>query len=342
MEPRIQYALTADGVRIAYWAVGDGPPLVHTPPPITHIEMEWQFEENRHWYESLARNRTLIRYDARGQGLSERDVNTISLETQILDLKAVVDRLSLETFDLFGVLWHGLAAIAYAAEHADAVSRLVLWSVSPRGADLLSRPLRVRELMDVDWDAYTEMVARVSLGWSAGDAAVKYAALIREALTPDILRETATGTHHADVSPLLGRVACPTLILHRRDAPFPPMTAVRHLAAEIADAHVALLDGDAQAPYVGDMDAVVRVIEEFLGVGESDSAAAGLRSDVKLTPRELEVLSLLVAGRSNRLIAETLVLSERTVARHIANIYQKTGVHGRAEVTAYAFRHELV
>ena len=74
MEPRIQYAQTADGVSIAFWTLGEGMALVHMPFLFSHIQLEWQMPETRRWYERLSQNRKLVRYDGRGTGLSERDV----------------------------------------------------------------------------------------------------------------------------------------------------------------------------------------------------------------------------------------------------------------------------
>src|SRR3990172_7863771 len=102
MEPRIQYAQTVDGVSIAFWTLGEGTPLVHLPPlPWSHIQLEWQDTGWRRWYELLARNRMLVRYDARGAGLSDRDVGGFSLDAYLLDLEAVVERLGLKTIGLF-------------------------------------------------------------------------------------------------------------------------------------------------------------------------------------------------------------------------------------------------
>ncbi len=87
MEPRSQYAKTKDGVSIAYWAMGDGMPLVHMPVlPFSHIQLEWQMPEIRRWYQGLARNRKHVRYDGRGSGLSDRDVGDYSLYALLLDL----------------------------------------------------------------------------------------------------------------------------------------------------------------------------------------------------------------------------------------------------------------
>ena len=86
MEPRIQYAQTADGVSIAFWTLGEGAPIVHMPEQFSHIQLEWQMPEIRRWYQGLALNRKHVRYDGRGSGLSDRDVGDYSLYALLLDL----------------------------------------------------------------------------------------------------------------------------------------------------------------------------------------------------------------------------------------------------------------
>src|SRR3990170_5041787 len=99
MEPRIQYARTADGVIIAFWTLGEGLPIVHLPPvPWSHIRLEWEDPDYRRWYESLSRKGKLIRYDSRGSGLSQRDVADFSIDAMVADVEAVADRLGLEKF----------------------------------------------------------------------------------------------------------------------------------------------------------------------------------------------------------------------------------------------------
>ena len=182
MEPRIQYTHTADGVSIAFWTLGEGTPLVHLPLLISHIQMEWQIAECRRWYESLAQNRKLVRYDVRGEGLSERNVTDFSLDALVLDVEAVVDRLGLEKFALLGPQHSGPLAIAYAARHPERVSHLLLWCTYARASDWLRSPQvqSFRALMGKDWAFYTEAMAHFLLGWSAGEPARRYAALIME------------------------------------------------------------------------------------------------------------------------------------------------------------------
>ena len=102
MEPRIRYATTPDEVSIAFWTLGEGPPLVYMAGgPWGHVEL-WDIPECRRWYERLAQKRMLVRYDVRGTGWSERDVSDHSLDALVADVEAVVDRLGLDRFDMFG------------------------------------------------------------------------------------------------------------------------------------------------------------------------------------------------------------------------------------------------
>jgi hypothetical protein len=101
-EPTIRYATTADGVKIAYFTIGDGPAFVHSPPwPFGHLRVEWQTPPLRAYFEALGKERRFVIYNGRGAGLSDREVTDFGLEAQVLDLEAVVDRLSLQRFALF-------------------------------------------------------------------------------------------------------------------------------------------------------------------------------------------------------------------------------------------------
>src|SRR4030042_2395429 len=185
MEPRIQYAQTTDGVSIAFWTLGEGMPLVHMPLPFSHIQLEWQIPECRQWYERLAQNRKLVRYDYRGSGFSDRAMTNFTLDALVLELEAVVDRLQLERFALFGLIHTGPVAIAYAARPPERVSHVLLWCTYAQASDWSRAPhvQAVRALMDKDWTFYTETLAQSLVGWSEGEPARRYAALVRESTT---------------------------------------------------------------------------------------------------------------------------------------------------------------
>jgi class 3 adenylate cyclase len=277
MEPRIQYAKTTDGVSIAFCTMGEGIPLVHMPfTPLSHIQLEWQLPELRSWNDRLARKRMLVRYDGRGWGLSERDVTGFSLDAQMLDLEAVVDRLGLEKFALLGPLNLGPVAIAYAARNPERVSHLILWHSWARASDFYRSPrLRaLRELLQRDWELYTETMGHIVWGFSEGAPAHRGAALYRESVTPEALRMAVGAFREFDVAALLPQVKAPTLVLHRRQLPILDLAVARSLAARIPDARLGLLEGDILTPVGGDMEAVLAAIDEFLGEAEEARAAA--------------------------------------------------------------------
>jgi class 3 adenylate cyclase len=263
-------------VSIAFWTLGEGMPLVHMPLIFSHIQLEWQIPECRRWYERLAEKRKLVRYDIRGEGLSERNVTDYSLDAVLLDVDAVVDRLGLEKFALLAPQHSGPLAIAYAARHPERVSHLLLWCTYARPSDWTARPQvqSVRATMATDWAFFAEAVAHSLLGWSAGEPARRYAALIRESITPEFLQAVVIpAMNQFDVTPLLPQVRSPTLVLDRPQFGS-EVDMARGLASRIPDARLVVLEGESGAPYLGDMEAVLTAIDEFLGEGEKTVAGA--------------------------------------------------------------------
>ncbi len=270
MEPRIQYAQTADGVSIAFWTLGEGTPLVYMPNvPWSHIQLEWQIPGCPKWFERLAEKRKLIRYDSRGSGLSDREVADYSLDAHLLDLEAVVQRLGLDRFVLIGQMNAGPGAIVYAARHPERVSHLLLWCSS----DFRQSRLRAfRALRESDWDLYMETLAHAAAGWSASEEARRLAAFMRECATREAQGAAMAALVQADVTPFLSQVSSPTLVLHRREVVSIDVAAARAFASGIPDARLVLLEGDSLLPWVGDTEAVLQAIDDFLGEGEEPTA----------------------------------------------------------------------
>jgi len=334
-EPVIRYARTSDDLNIAFWVLGEGPALVHMPGfPVSHLRLEWQNAGFQGYYRRLANGRLLVRYDCRGAGLSERIVGDLSIEGHLRDLEAVVDKAGIGRFALMGPTHLGPAAITYAARYPERVTRLILWYTYARASDY-SRYPRVearRSLLERDWELYTEFGAQ-PMGGRSEAATRDYVTYLREATSAEGQRLAFEAIRRFDVADLLAQVECPTLVLHRRGSRILGANVSEGLARGIVKARLVMVEGATVYPFVGDMDAVVSAIDEFLN--ETHDSPSGL------TRREIQVLRLIAAGRSNREIAGELVLSERTVARHITNIYGKIGVHGKSEATAYAIRHDL-
>jgi len=271
-EPQIQYAQTTDGVSIAFWTLGEGVPLVIMPTGLwSHIELEWQMPEWRAWYEQLAEKRRLVRYDGRGSGLSDRDVGDYSLDGILRDLKAVVDRLDLEKFALFAPAFSGLASIAYAARYPERVSHLFLWNSFPRGSDFWRSPRSqaFTAIRETDWELYVETMANSFLGRPANEEESRqWGSFIREAVTQEGQQAFMDAARDFDVEAQLPELRTPTLVLHRRGNLFLEVGAARELASRIPDARLALLEGTSASPQLGDSEAVLQAINEFLGEGE--------------------------------------------------------------------------
>src|SRR5438128_3156028 len=270
MEPRIKYAKTSDGVSIAYWTLGSGgTPLVLLPwIPFNHVQLNWENPENRRFYERLSSARQIISYDGRGSGLSDREAN-FGLDTHVLDLEAVLYKLGILQVDLWAFLTSGPVAISYAATHPEHVSHLVLWCSFSRGSDLLAsrQSQGLVGLIDKDWALFTETAASVMFGWSAVDPARQFARYMRESATPEMVRASLAVLAELDVSDLLPKIRCPSLVLHRRHIEYLRLDAAKLLASRIPDAHLVAFDGDSTQMY-SDTDAILTAVEGFLGGGE--------------------------------------------------------------------------
>ncbi|HEY5625989.1 MAG TPA: adenylate/guanylate cyclase domain-containing protein [Dehalococcoidia bacterium] len=270
MEPRIQYAKTSDGVSIAYFTLGRGTPFVQMPAiPFSHIQREWEGHVQRPFFEWIAQRHMLVRYDARGAGLSDRGFETQSIDGYLADLNAVLERAVDGKFVLMGAVNSGPVAIAYAAAHPERVSHLVLLFTFARGSDLYELPAlqSFKALRDQDWEIYTNTVAHTSVGWASADQAAAWAEVLRDSVTREDAQAAFTAIETFDVSDQLAAVRVPTLVLHRRDSPFPSIENSRELASHIPDASLTVLDGSSLV-LMGTDDAAVSALAEFLGDGE--------------------------------------------------------------------------
>ena len=354
MDAPIQYAQTKDGVGIALWTLGTGEPLVYMAgSPWCHIEL-LQLPACVQWYERLAEDRMLVRYDVRGTGFSDREVDDHSLEAQVLDLEAVIGSLGLQRFTLFAAANAGPAAIAYAAANPDRVSSLVLWCSWSKGSEIHSPRLDAwRGLLDHDWQLMTDTCAHIALGWSEGDVGRLAAENLRESVTPEIMRAALDSASELDVSAMLPLIQCPTLVFSRPGISWIPAEAARTLASRIPNARLSVVNGESTAPYLGDTQAVIDSLKRFLDSEDPPAMTgpevAAVRTPyhekappADLTARETEVLRLVAGGKTNNEVAKELVLSIRTVERHIGNIYSKIGARGRADATVFALTQGIL
>lgn len=242
----IRYCTTSDGVRLAYATTGNGPPLVKASNWLTHLDFEWGSPIWRHWYTALSRHHRLVRYDERGNGMSQREVPDVSFDTWVRDLETVVDAAGLDRFPLLGISRGGPIAIAYAVKHPERVTQLVLYGAFGVGLRHVGTPEQL--------EARHALASLLRLGWGLKNPAFckTFTCRFIPEATPeheqwlDELQRVSTSPANAarlmerdddiDVRPLLSQVKTPTLVIHcDRDHAVPPDKG-RLLAAEIPGA----------------------------------------------------------------------------------------------------------
>jgi class 3 adenylate cyclase len=170
--PPIQYARTSDGVNIAYWTYGSGPPLVLMPLLIgSHVQIDWSNPPRRSAFERLATGATVIRYDTRGMGMSDREPIDFSPEAAIRDLEAVIHKLGLERFAILNQHVTGDAGLQFAATRPERVTALAHRVVLAETRSAALRRIQlIRPLMDQDWELYTQILGRLLAGWNDAHA----------------------------------------------------------------------------------------------------------------------------------------------------------------------------
>ncbi len=245
-QQEIRYCMTSDGVRLAWASVGSGPPLVKASNWLTHLDYEWDSPIWRHWWSDLGAYHRIVRYDERGNGLSQRDASPISFDTWVCDLETVVDAAGLDRFPLLGISRGGSIAIAYAVKHPERVSHLVLYGAFPTGLNHRGTPEKL--------EARRALVSLMRLGWGHNYPAFckLFTCRFIPQATPehekwfDDLQRISTSAENAarlmeiddniDVRPLLPQVRVPTLVVHCDNDQVVSPEHGRQIAAEIPGA----------------------------------------------------------------------------------------------------------
>jgi class 3 adenylate cyclase len=272
--PETRYAKSGD-VNIAYQVVGDGPfDLIHVPPFVSNLELQWEEPAERRYFERLGSFCRLIMFDKRGNGLSDR-VAVATLEERMDDLRAVMDAVGSQRTAVYGGSEGGALSVLFTATYPERVSALVLYGAYPRMAWAPDYPEGIPE------DIWVDGVAHLEENWGRGQEG----GLPLYALTPDRADDPVFRRAHGrwerlsaspgaavaiqqmireiDVRHLLPAIRVPTLVVYRT-ADVAHAVGSRYLGAHIPGAKVVELPGNEYFPYLGDQDAILDEIEEFL------------------------------------------------------------------------------
>ncbi|MFW5876686.1 MAG: alpha/beta fold hydrolase [Myxococcota bacterium] len=276
LRQEIRYCTAPDGVRLAWARVGSGPPIVKVANWLNHLELDWESPVWPHWLEMLARDHSLIRYDARGNGLSDWEVADISAEAFLSDLEGVVEAAEANRFVLLGMSQGAGLAVRYATRHPERVAALVLiggWARGWRAKDhpaLTERIEAIITLMQQGWGRQNPAFRQIFTSAFFPDAAKEqmdwFNELQRQTASPDNAARITRACGDIDASAELGRVRAPTLVVHSRGDALVPMKNGVELAAGIEGArfvplesrnHVLLADEPAWPRFVAEFRAFV-------------------------------------------------------------------------------------
>lgn len=340
----IRFCTSRDGARIAYATSGRGPPLVKAANWLSHLEFDWESPVWSHMLTELSRERTLVRYDERGCGLSDWDVSDLSFEAWVGDLETVVDASGVDRFPLLGISQGASIAVAYAVRHPERVSHLILHGGYARGrlrrgADALQHEEAetMNKLAELGWGqenpAFRQFFTTQFIPGGTADQHRWFNELERISTSPMNAGRFMRIFNDIDVVSLLPRVSCPTLVLHCvRDARV-PFAEGRLIAGLIPGARFVPLDSDNHLLLENELmwSRWMDELRGFLPSQLTDDPAF-----VALTPRELELVELIAQGRDNTQIAAQLGLSVKTVRNHITSIFAKLEVENRSQAIVLA------
>jgi len=277
-EPQIRYCTTSDRVNIAYSVTGTGPVLLWAPDlPLSHMSLEWQPALWESYLEQLAGEFTLIRFDSRGIGLSDRNVTDFSLDARMRDLEAVVTHGVHGPFALMGTEFTGPLAIRYAAKHPDAVSHLILHDTFATAADFTEHPVNKvsMDLLDRDWEMFIE--SRVSLSRGKSDDGIRtgmWTEFYRACVTEETDRLWRRQLAQDDVTGELPAISAPTLILCHTGTRTRSTEMSRKLAGSIRGSQLALLDGGVAGEWPRAVSLIAKFVKGIEATGQPGGAMA--------------------------------------------------------------------
>lgn len=257
---RIRYVRLPTGHSMAYTIMGSGPPVILSGQGRSDLEAEWQLHFERHRFEALSQRNTLIRFDPIGTGQSDPSEDRMEIQQQALDMGHLADALGLDRFAFYSQSGGCNAALYYAAENPDRITRLAMMGSyrdgrSLRDPDGPNRPEALRTMLEGDRleqdNAFFEAVLFTYQPEGPLEAVRAYARIMQSSTSREAeLRHRDIINHHSSKS-YLGRIACPTLILHSRHDAVHPLSEARKLAAGIPNAELVVLECANHIPWQG-------------------------------------------------------------------------------------------
>lgn len=341
---KIRFAKTSDQVSLAWTRAGSGPVMVKAANWLTHLQYDWESPVWQHWMKFFTDHFSIVRFDERGCGMSDWEVDDVSDANWLGDMECVIDAANIkEPLIGLGVSQGAVTIIRYAIEHPERVSRLILYGGYALGWG--QRGGREDE-------HYNAVMKMIRLGWGSDNPVFRqvftsrflphgtheqldwFNELCRKTVAPNMAEALLEARGSVDIRDLLEQVRVPTLVIHARHDNVVPFSEGQRLASDIPGAefvaleshnHVLQADEPAWQTF---KDAVL----DFTGLSSRDPFA----ETAMLTRRERQILTSLTEGMTNKEIASCLHVSEKTVRNHLSSVYRKMGVRNRTQAIVKA------
>jgi DNA-binding winged helix-turn-helix (wHTH) protein/pimeloyl-ACP methyl ester carboxylesterase len=283
-EQEIQSFTTSDGVRLAYTVGGSGPPLVRAIDWLNHLDFEWKNPNRRNWFARIMRQNTLLRYDQRGSGLSDWNVEDFSFERSLEDFEELIEAVGFKEFAIVGSCQGGAIGAAYAARHPERVTRLILYGAFGRGWPAPGSMII---------EQFHAMLTLIRHGWGQNNPAFRqlWTTLFRPDASPaetewmnEFQRITSSPDSAArmlaefpliDIMDILPKVCCPTLVLHSRNDAVVPCQEGSLMASRIRGARFVELPSRNHEVVPGEpaWEIFLQQISDFLGWTRQQAAS---------------------------------------------------------------------
>jgi pimeloyl-ACP methyl ester carboxylesterase/DNA-binding CsgD family transcriptional regulator len=357
--PQTEYARSGE-YYLAYQIFGNGPQtLLFIGGFISNLELMWEEPGVAQFLRNLSKFTRVIMFDKRGVGLSDRVGSSPTPEETMEDILVIMNTVECELAAIMSVSEGGPVAIMFAATYPNRTSHLILYGTMSKWVRSYDYPWALSRSQYDQWLQYMidNWGTPVSLRTFAPSRADEpdfrswWSKLLRQSTSPGSVKEVLEALRDIDVRPVLSHVNVPALVLHRTGDKAIPLAGGRFLAQQLPEATFVELNGKDHWWWVGDADAVIREIEQFLSHTASqthtasqqfEGNAATLPMVESLTEREMDILKLLAVGYTNQQIADELFLTLGTVKTYTSHIYGKLNVPNRTQAITAARKQGLI
>jgi class 3 adenylate cyclase/pimeloyl-ACP methyl ester carboxylesterase len=301
MKPHIQFLKRDDGVRLAYSVFGEGFPFVVAPPWVSNLTLSFDDPYFMNFWKEISKFCRIVLYDKHGCGQSDRDRKVFDAESELYDLRTVIECLQLDNIVLFGNSMASTTAISYAADNQQKISHLILYGAYANGSKLAREDVRnaVTSLVRASWGMGSKALTDLFIPKTSPEIANQFSRYQRESASPEVAAGLIALNYKIDVTNLLDSIRIPTLVLHRNKDLAINVAHGKEIAYSIPNARLKILGGRIHFPYYEEAAVIVDEIRNFLGVEENTKFADKSKKDQQDDAEQLTIAFTDIVSSTN-------------------------------------------